>query len=78
MRAPLAITLDLDDTVWPIAPVIARAEAALDGWLREHAPATARRWPADAMRALLAQDPPDALRAVIERRLRETTPDVVE
>ena len=52
MRTPLAITLDLDDTVWPIGPVIARAELALDAWLREHAPATARRWPAEAMRAL--------------------------
>src|SRR6187397_3238024 len=28
-----AITLDLDDTIWPIAPAIDRAEAALDAWL---------------------------------------------
>lgn len=52
MRPPLAITLDLDDTLWPIAPVIARAEDALDAWLRAHAPATAARWPLEAMRAL--------------------------
>lgn len=52
MRPPLAITLDLDDTLWPIAPVIARAEDALDAWLREHAPGTARRWPLSAMREL--------------------------
>lgn len=52
MRTPLAVTLDLDDTVWPIGPVIARAEAALDGWLGNHAPATARRWPLAAMREL--------------------------
>ena len=52
MLLPLAITLDLDDTLWPVAPVIARAEAALDAWLREHAPATAARWPLEAMRAL--------------------------
>lgn len=36
-----AITLDLDDTLWPIWPTIERAEAALHSWLAEHAPATA-------------------------------------
>jgi putative hydrolase of the HAD superfamily len=36
-----AITLDLDDTLWPIWPTIARAEAALQAWLATHAPATA-------------------------------------
>ncbi len=36
-----AITLDLDDTLWPIWPVIERAEDALATWLRRHAPATA-------------------------------------
>ncbi|MDO9290676.1 MAG: HAD family hydrolase, partial [Hydrogenophaga sp.] len=36
-----AITLDLDDTLWPIWPTITRAEDALQVWLREHAPATA-------------------------------------
>jgi len=47
-----AITLDLDDTVWPIEPVIARAEAALGAWLERHAPRTAARWPMEARRAL--------------------------
>jgi putative hydrolase of the HAD superfamily len=36
-----AITIDLDDTLWPVWPAIERAEIALDNWLREHAPATA-------------------------------------
>jgi putative hydrolase of the HAD superfamily len=36
-----AISLDLDDTLWPIWPTIARAEAALSRWLAEHAPMTA-------------------------------------
>ncbi len=36
-----AISIDLDDTLWPIWPTIERAEAALAAWLREHAPATA-------------------------------------
>ncbi|QJC57160.1 5-amino-6-(5-phospho-D-ribitylamino)uracil phosphatase YigB [Polaromonas vacuolata] len=36
-----AISIDLDDTLWPVWPAIERAEIALDNWLREHAPATA-------------------------------------
>lgn len=36
-----ALSLDLDDTLWPIAPTIARAEEALHAWLQQHAPATA-------------------------------------
>jgi len=47
-----AITLDLDDTLWPIAPVMLRAEQQLDAWLRAHAPKAAERWPIEAMRAL--------------------------
>lgn len=36
-----AITLDLDDTLWPIWPTIERAEKALHDWLGQHAPMTA-------------------------------------
>lgn len=36
-----AITIDLDDTLWPVWPTIERAEVALAGWLTAHAPATA-------------------------------------
>jgi len=36
-----ALSLDLDDTLWPIWPTIARAEQALADWLAQHAPATA-------------------------------------
>ena len=49
---PRAITLDLDDTIWPIAPVIPRAEAALHAWLQEHAPRTAGYWTVESSRAL--------------------------
>lgn len=35
------ITLDLDDTLWPVAPTIVEAERTLSDWLAEHAPATA-------------------------------------
>ncbi|GAB3776912.1 HAD family hydrolase [Ramlibacter monticola] len=36
-----AVTLDLDDTLWPIWPVIERAEKVLHDWLTLHAPMTA-------------------------------------
>jgi len=36
-----AITLDLDDTLWPVWPAIERAEKALAQWLVRHAPLTA-------------------------------------
>jgi putative hydrolase of the HAD superfamily len=36
-----AVTLDLDDTLWPIWPTIERAEKALHRWLVDHAPMTA-------------------------------------
>ena len=35
-----AITIDLDDTLWPVWPTIARAESVLQAWLDERAPAT--------------------------------------
>ena len=36
-----AVTLDLDDTLWPIWPTIERAEKALIAWLHGRAPVTA-------------------------------------
>ena len=49
---PLALTLDLDDTLWPVWPAIERAEAQLHAWLRRHAPATAGRFDTAGLRAL--------------------------
>jgi len=49
---PRAITIDLDDTLWPIAPVIARAESALHEWMLAHAPNAAARYPIATMREL--------------------------
>lgn len=37
-----AISLDLDDTLWPVWPAIERAERVLHEWLQASAPATAR------------------------------------
>lgn len=46
-----ALTLDLDDTLWPIAPTIARAETVLHAWLAREAPATAAAFDILALRA---------------------------
>lgn len=41
---PKAITLDLDDTLWPVAPAIRRAEAKTSDWFRAHAPEVLRQF----------------------------------
>jgi FMN hydrolase / 5-amino-6-(5-phospho-D-ribitylamino)uracil phosphatase len=63
-----AITLDLDDTLWPIVPVMLRAEKALSDWLKLAAPMT----------AALMQDVPRrlALRQQIQRELPQIGHDL--
>ena len=43
------ITLDLDDTLWAIHPVIVRAEKALYAWLQEHYPRITERFSSEEM-----------------------------
>lgn len=51
-----AISIDLDDTLWPVWPAIERAERVLHAWLGEQAPATARLFSdAAALRAIRVQ-----------------------
>ncbi len=47
-----AITLDLDDTLWPFAPIAARIDQVLHAWMDLHSPATAAMYPLEAMREL--------------------------
>jgi putative hydrolase of the HAD superfamily len=57
-----AISLDLDDTLWPIGPVLALAEQRLDDWLHRHHPQAAAAWPVAALRTLreaVADERPD-------------------
>jgi putative hydrolase of the HAD superfamily len=80
-----AITLDLDDTLWPFAPIGERIERVLDAWMREHSPATAVRFPAAEMRALrnrvcvenphLVHDLGALRRLTLERALAESGGD---
>lgn len=48
----LAITLDLDDTLWPFAPIGARIDRVLHDWMLQHSPSTAAMYPVEAMREL--------------------------
>lgn len=56
-----AVLFDLDDTLWPIVPVIRRAEEVLHSWLQQQVPAVAAQWPIARLRAqrmvLLADNP---------------------
>lgn len=47
-----AITIDLDDTLWPIGPTIIRAERLAHEWLTQRAPDVACAWPVERLRAL--------------------------
>ena len=81
-----AITLDLDDTIWPIAPAIVGAEAALEAWMAENAPRAARMWPpserqrlrelANSERPRLAHDMTAQRQWMIERMLVLADEDV--
>jgi len=80
-----AITLDLDDTLWPFAPIGERIERVLDAWMREHSPVTAVRFPVAEMRALrervfaqnpqLAHDMGALRRLTLQRALTESGGD---
>lgn len=50
-----AVTLDLDDTLWPVRPALELADHAVDAWLQQHHPKVAHAWPITAMRELRTQ-----------------------
>ena len=58
---PKAVLFDLDDTLWPIAPVILEAEKILFAWLTRHAPRVVERFTIASLRQarleLLARRP---------------------
>jgi HAD superfamily hydrolase (TIGR01509 family) len=80
-----AVTLDLDDTLWPFAPIGERIETTLHAWFVAHSPRTAQRFPIEHMRALrervFAEFPQHAhdlgllRRLTIERALHESGDD---
>ncbi len=57
-----ALTIDLDDTLWPVWPAIQGAEQQLHAWLADHAPRLAQTHDVQGLRALrdqVAQERPD-------------------
>jgi putative hydrolase of the HAD superfamily len=54
LQPPLILSLDLDDTLWPVAPVIARAETELFDWLLSRHPDAVRGHSIESMRGLRA------------------------
>jgi putative hydrolase of the HAD superfamily len=57
-----AVSLDLDDTLWAVGPVLYRAEARLQTWLLQHHPRIAREYDPELARAArlrLAQEHPE-------------------
>lgn len=52
MIAPLVLSFDLDDTLWPVRPVIAEAERQLLSWLRERHPEIVGGHDLESLRAL--------------------------
>ena len=50
MRTIKAVLFDLDDTLWPVVPVIMRAETRLFDWLRTHVPGVAQRHSIESLR----------------------------
>jgi len=72
-----AVLFDLDDTLWPVNPVIEKAEATLHAWLSIHAPRVAQRFSISALRKrrlAMAEENPRyriELRAVRQASLAE-------
>jgi putative hydrolase of the HAD superfamily len=54
---PRVLSFDLDDTLWPVGPVIAAAEEAMLAWLRAHHPDTVSAHSMDSLRAQRAAVP---------------------
>jgi putative hydrolase of the HAD superfamily len=55
MMSARILSFDLDDTLWPVAPVIAAAEESLFSWLKERHPRAAHGHSSESMRQLRAR-----------------------
>jgi putative hydrolase of the HAD superfamily len=54
MAIPLVLSFDLDDTLWPVVPVITAAENALLAWLRARYPSAVSGHDVESLRVLRA------------------------
>jgi FMN hydrolase / 5-amino-6-(5-phospho-D-ribitylamino)uracil phosphatase len=55
MIAPLVLSFDLDDTLWPVEPVMVAAENTMWSWLRERHPELMKSQSIETMRAVRAK-----------------------
>ena len=86
-RRPQALLFDLDDTLWPIGPVIVAAEQGWHAWLAERAPLVTDKYTVEQLRALrmaLLERQPEMVadlyqlrRAALEAVFAETGADAV-
>jgi FMN hydrolase / 5-amino-6-(5-phospho-D-ribitylamino)uracil phosphatase len=54
MDAPTVLSFDLDDTLWPVEPLLIGAERAMLSWLQERHPQIVLGQTADSLRAMRA------------------------
>jgi FMN hydrolase / 5-amino-6-(5-phospho-D-ribitylamino)uracil phosphatase len=52
MNDPLVLSFDLDDTLWPVQPVMLAAEAAMLAWLQEQHPLVMHGQDRESLRAM--------------------------
>lgn len=65
------VTLDLDDTLWPVTPTLKKAEQLLYDWIDEHYPKITNEYTLKeltAKRSLLASEKPDLMHNVTKLR----------
>ena len=75
-KAIKVITLDLDDTLWAIDPVIRAAEMAMYNWLAQYCPRATARYSPDQMRRhreQLTAERPDLLHDLAATRILSLT-----
>ena len=55
MKSELVLSFDLDDTLWPVEPVILAAEGAMLAWLKERHPQMMQGHDRESLRAMRAR-----------------------
>ena len=71
MNDPLVLSFDLDDTLWPVQPVMLAAEAAMLAWLQEQHPLVMQGQDRESLRAMrvrIATQFPDRGHDKVHRR----------
>ena len=54
MNVPLVLSFDLDDTLWPVEPLMLAAEAEMQAWIKERHPEIMRGHDRESLRVLRA------------------------